>query len=393
MLIKTVTTDRDFIKLREAWDILHKEANGTIFQSFVWNYKWWEIYKQPNYQLRITSYWDNDRLVGLLPFFFEHLDFRILSLNRLRFIGIFETYGEYAPLVHPEFEEQVNDSMKVFCISQLLNGECDKISMFRFSPESDTMQKFMAKVKSKGIISRYAPHCITRIMMPLPDSWDKYLASISSNEKHLIQRRMRALVKEKVVVERLKDEKISSQDFSDFVKLHSIVWEEKGILGYYTSSRFEEFHRVLSTKYQKETQAQLYFFNKDGKRFAAVQVYCMHDTCCFYLSGMDRHHPLGNQSPGKVLLSYAIKDAIEEGYKYFDFQGGDEPYKSRLGGIPSSFAKFEMWKSGSANIKITIFDLFLWLRRVISEIATEKIIRRPVRKLLRTLTLKSRTRT
>jgi CelD/BcsL family acetyltransferase involved in cellulose biosynthesis len=245
------------------------------------------------------------------------------------------------------------------------------------------MQKFITKVKSEGMATRYAPHCITRIMMALPNSWDKYLATISPNEKHLIQRRMRALVKENVNLEVLKGADITDRDFGDFVKLHTMVWEEKGIAGYYSSARFEEFHRALTTQHQRETNARLYFFKKDGKRFAAVQIYFMHDTCCFYLSGMDRHHPLSNQSPGKVLLSFAIKDAISEGYKYFDFQGGDELYKIRLGGTATSFAKFEIWNKGKTNFKIIFLNFLQLFRRTVYEVILDKIIIRPFKIIFR----------
>ncbi|MBI5021910.1 MAG: GNAT family N-acetyltransferase [Ignavibacteriales bacterium] len=383
MIIKLINTVKDFQELQQKWTTLHSEANGTIFQSYRWNYEWWKIYYQPNYELRIVTFWEDNKLVGLIPFHLEYLSLGVTKLKRMRFIGIYETYGEYAPLINPNFDSKIIEAFKEFCINQLRANECELISMFRFSPKSNSMLSLIGKMKNVGIKTKYAPDCITRIMMPLPNSWDKYLESISPNENHLLQRRMRALNKDKVELEVLKGENITDQDFSDFVKLHTVVWEEKGIAGYYSSSRFKEFHRTLTTQHQLETNARLYFFKKDEKRFAAVQIYFMNDTCCFYLSGMDRHHPLGNQSPGKVLLSFAIKDAISEGYKYFDFQGGDEQYKIRLGGAATSFAKFEIWKKGKTSIKIILLNILQWLRRTIYEIILDKLLIRPFKIIFR----------
>ena len=44
------------------------------------------------------------------------------------------------------------------------------------------------------------------------------------------------------------------------------------------------------------------------------------------------HHDFGDLSPGIVLLAYNIRHAIEQGYAYYDFLRGDEPYKYRMGG-------------------------------------------------------------
>lgn len=379
---KLITTEKEFNDLKESWLELHDRSGGTVFQSYVWNWKWWEIYRQPNYMLRISTYWEDDKLVGILPLFFEQLNFKLVSLSRLRFIGIFETYGEYTPLVDENFKEQIVDSMTEFFIDQLTSLECDIISLFRFSPKSEFMLKLMDNMKDVRIKSRYSPECITRITMELPQSWNEYLNSISSNEKHLIQRRMRIFAREKVELEKIEGDKISDKDFDDFVNLHNIVWEEKGIPGYYTSSKFENFNRELVVKHNRESKSRLYFFKKEALRFAGVHAYFIHDTCCFYLSGMDKHHPMSHQGPGIILLGYVIKDAIDEGYKYFDFQGGDEPYKVRLGGSKTSFAKFEIWRSGSSSYKIFILNSLQSIRRVAVEIIFEKVFKRPLKRLL-----------
>jgi len=49
----------------------------------------------------------------------------------------------------------------------------------------------------------------------------------------------------------------------------------------------------------------------------------------FYLTGFDRRY--ARLSPGTVVVAHAIREAIGNGYRVFDFLRGDEPYKFAFG--------------------------------------------------------------
>ncbi len=50
---------------------------------------------------------------------------------------------------------------------------------------------------------------------------------------------------------------------------------------------------------------------------------------CFYITGFDKRYAAF--SPGTVIVAHAIREAICNGYRVFDFLRGDEPYKFSLG--------------------------------------------------------------
>ncbi len=50
---------------------------------------------------------------------------------------------------------------------------------------------------------------------------------------------------------------------------------------------------------------------------------------CFYITGFDQRYAA--LSPGTVIVAHAIREAIGNGYRVFDFLRGDEPYKFSLG--------------------------------------------------------------
>ena len=63
---------------------------------------------------------------------------------------------------------------------------------------------------------------------------------------------------------------------------------------------------------------------------AAVIVFLFNNQMLLYNSGFDPQYQ--SISPGLILKSYMIKQAIEEGKSRFDFLRGGERYKYDLGG-------------------------------------------------------------
>jgi len=215
------------------------------------------------------------------------------------------------------------------------------------------MAALMEELRGLGMNSRYIPVVIPRVLMDLPGSWEEYLASLSSNEREAIRRKTKALQKRGAEFEVV--ESPSAEAFDDYVRLHKESWNPRGVTGYFASADFTSFTRAVTLALMGTGHARLYFLKKDGVRFAAVHAYFVNGQCCFYLSGLSRDHELANVSPGKVLLARVIRDAIEMGYTLFDFQGGNEGYKLRLGGKLTSFSKFLCWVPGTRSLKILPF--------------------------------------
>jgi hypothetical protein len=367
IIVKIISSTEDFEQLQQAWDKLHVEIEGTIFQTFIWNFSWWNIYKQGNFRLCILTVWVDSHLAAIFPFFGEYISFLVLKYSRLRFLGTADTYGEYQPLVNLKFQKEVAGSALEFCKKILSNGEFDNILLFRFPPESAFMKFFLDELRESDLNVKFIPYCIPRIMMDLPDKWEKYLSQLSSNERDLLKRRHKSLLKYGVKLEISQDSQLTDKDVDDFVRLHRASWSVRGVSDYYSSKYFEKFHRKMILDFKNANVSKIFYFTKDGERFAAVQIFSINGVCCFYLSGLNRLHSLVQYSPGKVLLSLVIKHAIETGQKVFDFQGGYEEYKYRLGGKKTSFAKAILCKQGIKTYKVNLIQFVISIKQKIND--------------------------
>jgi len=382
--VRTVTSEQELSDLRKAWDALHMAADGTVFQTFEWNNTWWSIYRRDHLQLRITTFWEGEELVGLLPTFLEFINAKLVTVSRMRFLGTYETYGEYAPLIHPSYQEPVLGAMVNYCAEQLSAEEFDMLSFFRFPSTSVFMERLLGELRARNLNVTFTRNCVARVMMPLPQTWEEYLTSLTPSERQTLGRRTRALLKNGVELEIVDGSGGIDEAFHDFVLLHTASWLDRGGKGYFGSlKQFEQFQKSITSTLAPLNMARIYFLKKNGHRFAAVQAFFANRHCCFYLSGLDRHDPMVALSPGKVLLSLVIKDAIARGYTEFDFQGGQESYKFQLGGHPEAFSKALVWNKGAASLKVYAFSGLQAMRRIVREKVWNDAIVATVRRALR----------
>mgnify|MGYP001824642062 CR=1 FL=1 len=69
----------------------------------------------------------------------------------------------------------------------------------------------------------------------------------------------------------------------------------------------------------------------DGSDRPASAIFSFEDADGFYLYNSAFEPELRSLSPGNVMLSHLIEQAINNGKRLFDFLKGDETYKFRLG--------------------------------------------------------------
>jgi CelD/BcsL family acetyltransferase involved in cellulose biosynthesis len=75
---------------------------------------------------------------------------------------------------------------------------------------------------------------------------------------------------------------------------------------------------------------KLYFIELNGIKAASMLCFDFNNEFLLYNSGYDPDQ-FANLSPGNVLTSYTIQEAIRLGRRRYDFLRGDEVYKFRFG--------------------------------------------------------------
>ncbi len=166
-------------------------------------------------------------------------------------------------------------------------------------------------------------HAVVAVL-PLPSTFDEYLAGIGKKERHEVRRKRRRY--EAVGGEvRIESHFGPGPAVDEFVRLHRLAAGAKG--DFMTSEM-----ALLFADLVVQPGWRLDLLVADAGVAAAMIGYADDDGYYLYNSAFDP--ALRDASPGMVLLAAAIERCIEDGLARFDFLKGDEPYKFRLGARP-----------------------------------------------------------
>jgi CelD/BcsL family acetyltransferase involved in cellulose biosynthesis len=100
----------------------------------------------------------------------------------------------------------------------------------------------------------------------------------------------------------------------------------------FMDERMEAFFREVSTALAGQGMMRLWFLDAEGGPMASFIALEWDGTVGLYNSGFEPSRAA--LSPGLVLLTHLIRDAIGRGRRRFDFLRGEERYKYEFGPIP-----------------------------------------------------------
>jgi CelD/BcsL family acetyltransferase involved in cellulose biosynthesis len=161
-------------------------------------------------------------------------------------------------------------------------------------------------------------------VLSLPSSWDAYLAALSGKHRHELTRKIRRFERE------VPDGRIvfvhSAPDVAarlgDFLTLHRASRAGKAK---FMDERMETFFRAAIPALADGDGVRLWLLEAGGEPIASFICLEWDGTVGLYNSGFAPERAA--LSPGLVLLSHVIRDAIARRRARFDFLRGEERYK------------------------------------------------------------------
>jgi CelD/BcsL family acetyltransferase involved in cellulose biosynthesis len=164
--------------------------------------------------------------------------------------------------------------------------------------------------------------------IPLPPTFEEYLAGIGTSLRANYRRRWRALQRENQgECLAISDAAGLERHFPTLIALHRMRFAGRVEESAFLAAGVPEFHleamRVLAAK----GLVRLLVLKAGGEAVAALYGFCVGQTFQFYQCGM--HTGWLRQGVGQVLIGNAIEQSIAGGQGTFDFLRGDESYKAQ----------------------------------------------------------------
>jgi CelD/BcsL family acetyltransferase involved in cellulose biosynthesis len=310
-----------FADLKDEWDdLLERSYAGSIFNTWVWNVTWWDVY-QPGELWVVTCRDDDGLLLGIAPWFVSKDQERVLQTIGCRDVADYLDVlvdRDHTAVVLAQFARFLSDNRDAF----------DQIALCNIPEQSASLNALTTELEQLGFAVEIAHEDVCPIIQ-LPTAWDDYVSQLDKRNRHELRRKLRRA-------------RGNNQDTDWYIvgPEHDLDVEMDHFLELMASSDPEKaefcadpnnqtFFRQIARRALEAGWLMLNVLTVNGDRAATYFNFDYKDQILVYNSGLNPDYAA--LSPGIVLISYNIQYAIEHKRKVFDFLQGNEEYKYRLG--------------------------------------------------------------
>lgn len=313
-----------FEQLLPEWNqLLERSNNNTIFATWEWQFHWWKAY-QPGTLWIVTCRDDMGRLIGVAPWFIRSDAGERVVCG----IGCVDVTDYVDIIIDRDCTEAVMNCLAEFLVTY--QSAFDRISLCNIPQNSTTYTQFPDFLKRRGFDTALEQLEVCPVIQ-LPGDWEEYVASLGKKDRHELRRKLRRADGYAGDIKRytVDDTHNLDEQLTEFLNLMAASDPQKAT--FLEDEKNLLFFKTIMPVLFERGWLQLVFLTVDGDCAAAYLNLDYGERIAIYNSGLRRgvHDHL---SPGIVLLGHIIRNAIQDGYKVFDFLRGSEPYKYDMGG-------------------------------------------------------------
>jgi CelD/BcsL family acetyltransferase involved in cellulose biosynthesis len=360
--------------LQEWSDLLDASSGPEIFLSPEWVVAWTRHFGANRESFLVTGRDDSGLLVGLAPLWRRRLGSDLLHGPRVvSFLGDEGVGSEYlGPLARSGAEQPF-----LSALARALEGEwtlADLRGLRESRPSTDLLVRLIGSRAPERIHRERRP-CSS---IPLPGSYEGYLASLPSKFRTTVRYRTNKLTKNfKVRLVRTDRQDQIEPHLERFFEMHQGRWEAEGHPGSFYHPRKRAFYREMAAGFLRRGWLRFYHLEVDGVIRAAQFGFAFGGVLHSLQEAFDdRFRPQGVGGVGVVLRGMAIRECIGEGLEAYDFLGGDEEFKTRWGTRTHYVQRVRIGGPGAAGriahlCTAGFRDVRLWLRERLPAWAVE----------------------
>lgn len=317
-----------FQEVETEWEsVLQDSPADTLFLTPQWQKVWWDIFGEG--QTMCGFFYPVDDGVAAIASLAK-------SGNTISFMGSQDTFDYNDFPIRLGHEEGFYQTL-LECMDE---QDCQRMYLFSLRDSSPTLEVFPEMARNKGYTVVIEEEDVTS-GIALPGTWDEYLGLLSKKDRHELRRKLRRMdtqtdwkwysVTEPAQV---------AKRLGEFI---SLMRQSRADKDEFMTPERERFFQNITQRMAELGQLQLYFLDMDGSTVATSLCFDYGGSRLLYNSGYDPEY--GYFSVGLLLNAMCLRDAIDQGFTYFDFLRGPEPYKAHLGGQQRSLYQMVVTKS------------------------------------------------
>lgn len=323
MKTELYTTADIFEQLADEWDnLLDPTRSDNLFITNEWQRAWWEHLRWGD--LSVVTVRDDDGVLRGIGSWFITDDPD--GSRVVRIVGCTDVTDYMDILAQPGYEDEVFRALLRFMCSPEA-PHWDRFSLCNIPGTSPTVERLPEIAREMGMNAEVRVQEVCPVV-DLPDDYEAYLAMLDKKQRHELRRKRRRAEGHGVDWYIVGPEHDLDTEIDAFLEMMANSTPEKA--AFLEKPGHKEFFRAIGHIFFEKGMLELIFLTIEDQRAAAMWQFAYHDRMLLYNSGLDPE-AFAALSPGIVLLTYSVEDAIQKNMEKYDFLRGDETYKYRMG--------------------------------------------------------------
>lgn len=299
--------------------LLDSDPRAKVFATPEWNRIWWEEFGAGK-DLLVLTFEQAGEPLGIVPLYAKEEEGRRV----LRFVGGIDLTDYLGPICAPADRPEVARRLVEWLSTT--DERWDVFDAHNLPVPDGFADALISEADGAGF--RYqVEEEETAAILRLPVSFDDYLASLASKERHELKRKRRRIGRDypDARVRAATSESLAA-DMKLFIDMHRGA---EGHKGHFMDPGIAGFFMRMAEGFDRLGWLRLDFLEVAGRPIASTFAFEVGEG--YYLYNSAYEPEFKQASPGFILVAELIEDAIAKGLKKFDFLRGPERYKYQLG--------------------------------------------------------------
>ena len=320
MKLKVIEDIEELLASESQWN---RVAGDRCFFTWQWCSTWFKEFSNEDDKLHLVVGVDSQGdWLGIAPL--------MVSGRRLRFLATGTACSDYVNLIttKTDYNSFAEAIAKYLSVEFGPEGSLTYVDSFEIEGcgENDRNLDYFCELLRLQDFAMHETETEGTWKVLLPDSFEQLNATFSKSMRRKTKAAKKRLA-EPEVAKQFATQETFEELWQLFVQLHQKRRNVLGQMGCFSDEKFERFLKTATQGLMKLNRSDLVLISKSGTPIAVTLLIYCGETCMMYQSGIEPDAQ--SSEPGYQSVTVAIQHAIENGFKYFDFLRGDEPYKAR----------------------------------------------------------------
>jgi CelD/BcsL family acetyltransferase involved in cellulose biosynthesis len=360
--IKIIENNEEFGALKETWEsLLNNCEDRNIFLSWEWLFSWWTHFGE-GHNLHILLILKGDSPIGIVPFMISEYRYCFIKYKVLE--NICARGVDYGGIIFVGNKEEIIETIFDFLVSFTENYRYI-VRMSQLPEDAVFYQEFRKLIiEHSDKISFNETHFTSCPYLLIPESWEKYCASLKNKRKklkYLINKIHKKFDIEYISI--IPSNSLFEKYFDDFRLIHQKRWDQFKLPSHLSDKRIIQFYKDICYRFADNGYLDFSIMKINNTVASVVFGFNFNKKFYYFATAFDSQYE--SYSLGKIHFLQIIKESIKKELKEVDYLKGDERYK--LFWTQTSRKNFEILLSKKRHFqrfRMLIFQKFLQFHEI-----------------------------